>query len=213
MALRVEGVTDKLLECAMQEFLSKGYMGPSMRTISENAGTTPRSIYTRYGDKEGLFAALVEPAANHLKDLFVNLQEEYHQRPEENQKELFHDEEFQQEYDGYLSVVMNHIFANYDAFKLLVCHSEGTTFASFINEMVALDEKYTILYIEQTNNDVLSSGRAKPQLVHMLCSAFMHGFYEFVRHDMPREEAMEYVCQLQEFYACGWDNLFNPHTE
>ena len=52
MANRVEGVTEKLLECAMQEFLENGYNGASMRTIAENAGTTPRSIYTRYEDKE-----------------------------------------------------------------------------------------------------------------------------------------------------------------
>lgn len=212
MANRVEGVTEKLLDCAMQEFLTKGYMGASMRTISENAGTTPRSIYTRYGDKEGLFAALVQPAAERLKELFIAIQEGYHQRPEDDQKKLFHDQVFQQEYDGYLSVFMSHIFDHYDAFKLLVCHSEGTSFAGFIDEMVALDEKYTILYIEHTKNDVLSSRRAKPQLIHMLCSSFMHGFYEFVRHDMPREEAMEYVYQLQEFYARGWDNLFNPRT-
>ncbi len=212
MANRVEGVTEKLLVCAMQEFLSKGYLGASMRTISENAGTTPRSIYTRYGDKEGLFAALVEPAAKELKELFTAIQEGYHQRSPADQKKLFHDQEFEQEYDGYFEVIMDHIFRNYDAFKLLVCHSEGTSFSGFIDEMVALDEKYTLIYIEHTQNDVLSSGRAKPQLIHMLCSAFMHGFYEFVRHDMPRIEAMEYVCQLQEFYARGWDNLFNPRT-
>ncbi|MFT3985789.1 MAG: TetR/AcrR family transcriptional regulator, partial [Lachnospiraceae bacterium] len=192
MANRVEGVTEKLLHCARQEFLSKGYLGASMRVISENAGTTPRSIYTRYGDKEGLFAALVGPAADQLKKTFCALQEQYHQRPEREQKQLFEDLDFRQEYDGYLTVIMDQIYENLDAFKLLVCHSEGTGFAGFVDEMVALDEKYTLLYIEHTQNDVLTSGRAKPQLIHLLCSSFMHGFYEFVRHDMPREEAIEY---------------------
>ena len=53
MANRIEGVTERLLQSAMEEFLTNGYAGASMRTIAENAGTTPRSIYTRYGDKEG----------------------------------------------------------------------------------------------------------------------------------------------------------------
>lgn len=212
MANRIEGVTENLLHCAMQEFLAKGYVGASLRTISENAGTTPRSIYTRYGDKEGLFAALVRPAAERLKELYIAIQEGYHQRPEDEQKQLFHDQDFQQEYNGHLSVMMDHIFNHYDAFKLLICHSEGTAFSGFVDEMVALDEKYTLLYIEHTHNDVISSGRAKPQLIHMLCSSFMHGFYEFVRHDMQRDEAVEYVHQLQAFYAQGWDRLFNPRS-
>ncbi|WP_347496318.1 TetR/AcrR family transcriptional regulator [Ruminococcus flavefaciens] len=48
MANRTPGVTEKLLEYAMHEFLTNGYNGASMRTIAENAGTTPRAIYTRY---------------------------------------------------------------------------------------------------------------------------------------------------------------------
>ena len=70
MANRTPGVTEKLLECAMQEFLANSYNGASMRTIAENAGTTPRAIYTRHEDKEGLFCALVEDSANELKDFF-----------------------------------------------------------------------------------------------------------------------------------------------
>ena len=81
MANRVEGVTEKLLECAMQEFLANGYNGASMRTIADNAGTTPRSIYTRYGDKEGLFCALVEESAAELKGFFEKNMKEYSQRP------------------------------------------------------------------------------------------------------------------------------------
>ena len=42
MANRIEGVTEKLLEQAMKEFLDKGYTGASLRTIAENAGTTTR---------------------------------------------------------------------------------------------------------------------------------------------------------------------------
>lgn len=209
MANRVEGVTEKILECAMQEFIMNGYVNASLRTISEKAGTTPRSVYTRYGSKEGLFAALVEEPLRKMIEIFKTTQESYHERPLDLQQQLFHDEEFEQEYEGYMHHMVRHIYDNYDAFKLLVCHSEGTEFAGFIDEMVALDEHYTLLYIEHTKNDIFSSGRAKPQLVHLLCSSFMHGFFEFIRHDMPYEEAMEYLYQLREFYECGWDNLLN----
>ena len=77
MANRIEGVTEKLLEQAMKEFLDKGYTGASLRTIAENAGTTPRSVYTRYGDKEGLFAALVSECADTLKNMFISYMKDY----------------------------------------------------------------------------------------------------------------------------------------
>ena len=73
-----------------------------------------------------------------------------------------------------------------------------------------IEEHYTLLYIEFTGNDVVASGRANPKLIHLLCSSFINGFFEFVRHDMPKEEAVTYIGQLQTFFACGWDQLFRP---
>ncbi|WP_303819148.1 TetR/AcrR family transcriptional regulator [Ruminococcus flavefaciens] len=98
MANRIEGVTEKLLEQAMKEFLDKGYTAASLRTIAENAGTTPRSVYTRYGDKEGLFAALVSESADKLKSMFTSYMDSYDTRPVDEQKNLFHDDKFDAEY-------------------------------------------------------------------------------------------------------------------
>lgn len=210
MANRTPGVTEKLMEHALQEFLTHGYLDASLRTIAEKAGTSPRAIYTRYGDKEGLFAALVSEQADTLKELFRNDMETYHAKPLEEQKQLFHDEAFDTEYRGYLHTIIDYIYDNRDAFKLIVCGSEGTHFAGFVDEIVEIEERYTLLYIEHTGNDVIRSGRAAPQLIHLLCSSFVHGFFEFVRHDMPKDEALTYIEQLQTFFACGWDQLFRP---
>ncbi len=55
MSKAVEGVAEKIEECARKEFKSKGYVEASLRTIAMEAGTTTGSIYSRYGGKEGLF--------------------------------------------------------------------------------------------------------------------------------------------------------------
>lgn len=45
------------------------------RKREKNAETTTGSIYSRFQDKEGLFGALVEPAADYLINTFVKVQE------------------------------------------------------------------------------------------------------------------------------------------
>ena len=210
MANRTPGVTEKLLETAMQEFLSCGYRNASLRTIAEIAGTSPRAVYTRYSDKEGLFATLVSEQAETLKSMFRRYMADYHDKPVDEQKQLFHDEAFDSEYQGYIEASIDYIYANWNAFKLLICGSEGTKFSGFVDEIVEIEEHYTLLYIEFTGNDVVASGRGNPKLIHLLCSSFMHGFFEIVRHDMPKEEAVTYIGQLQTFFACGWDQLFRP---
>lgn len=63
MTKPIEGVSEKILACAKEEFLEKGYSEASLRTIAAKADTTTGSIYSRFRDKEGLFGAIVEPAA------------------------------------------------------------------------------------------------------------------------------------------------------
>lgn len=48
MAKQIEGVYDKLIECAKAEFLEKGFKDASLRTIAKNAGTSTNSIYVRF---------------------------------------------------------------------------------------------------------------------------------------------------------------------
>ena len=50
MASRVEGFDEKILACAKEEFLEKGYTDASIRTIAQNAGvSTSRSEERRVG--------------------------------------------------------------------------------------------------------------------------------------------------------------------
>ena len=46
MSKAVEGVTEKIEECARKEFKSKGYVEASLRTIAMEAGTTTCLLYT-----------------------------------------------------------------------------------------------------------------------------------------------------------------------
>ena len=41
----------------------------------------------------------------------------------------------------------------------------------------------------------------------MLSSGFFTGVFETIVHDMPKEEAREYVRQLQQFHIAGWEEL------
>ena len=52
----------KLLESAKKEFLEKGFMNASLRTIAANAGVTTGAMYRHFKDKNAFFCALVDDA-------------------------------------------------------------------------------------------------------------------------------------------------------
>lgn len=88
MTKQREGIYEKVLACAKQEFLEKGFSDASLRNIAAKAGTTTGTIYSRFSDKEGLFSAIVEPAANHIINMFLETQENFHSLEPEEQPAL-----------------------------------------------------------------------------------------------------------------------------
>lgn len=51
--------TDTALDCAMTVFWQKGYEGASLSDLTEAMGINPPSLYAAFGNKEGLFRAVL----------------------------------------------------------------------------------------------------------------------------------------------------------
>lgn len=81
MAKQIEGVYENIIACATKEFLNKGYADASLRTIAAEAHTTTGSIYTRFGDKEGLFEAIVGKHYNKIISMYRSAQNEFASLP------------------------------------------------------------------------------------------------------------------------------------
>lgn len=71
MRTETAGVTETLIESAKKEFLEHGFQNANLRRISSESGVSTGSIYTRFGEKAGLFSAVVKPAADGLMELYL----------------------------------------------------------------------------------------------------------------------------------------------
>lgn len=208
MKRQIEGVAEQILKCAEQEFAEKGFMDASLRDIAQNCGVSTSSIYTRFGDKAGLFEAVVAPVVNEINSWFNTKQEEFHALdPNVQIRDLF-------VYSGdKVTFFVDYIYSHFTIFRLLTMKSEGTKYSTFINDFVDVDVNYTIKYIETVGSDVLSTGRITPELLHILSSALYTGIFETVIHDMSYEDAHVYVKKLRRFFMCGWKDIFDGEAE
>lgn len=196
---RVEGVQEKILECAVEEFLEKGYTDASLRSIAEKAGTSTNSIYVRFGDKEGLFSVIVEPVVAELKGMFQNIQETFHSFDKETQQR----EVGQYSADEMLHMV-DYIYDHFDVFRLLLDASYGTKFHNFVDWMVSIEEEYTWKWMEVTGYAPKKEGTITKDLLHMVFTSYFEGIFEVVRHGIEREEAKKYVDMLGNYHRAGF---------
>ena len=67
--------TEAILKGAMQEFLAHGYAATSMDRVAKTAGVSKATVYSYFGDKEGLFNALIQALAKEKFQTAIGLQE------------------------------------------------------------------------------------------------------------------------------------------
>lgn len=192
----------KILEVGKKEFLAKGFKDASLRGIVKEAGFTQGAFYGYYPDKAALFEALVSEAADGLVNQFKAAQNAHYDLIPEEQTSKSSDLSTE-----YLNYFINYIYDNFDAFKLVICCSEGTKYANYIYDLVEIEVSQTEDYYEQLRKMGKLEGNVSHELQHMITSAYFTAVFETVVRDMPREQAIEYVNELAIFFNCGWEGL------
>lgn len=205
MAKQIEGVYESVLACAKKEFLEKGYKDASLRVIAQAAGTSTGSIYTRFKDKAGLFDAIVGPAADQLKDMFVEIQENFHSLDDSTQEA-----EMGEYTSRHQMEMLEYIYDHFDEFRLLLDCSDGTRFSSFVDELVDIEVEYTYKYMEVINCESVKSGVVTEDFIHIIVTAYFNGMFEVVRHNMSRDDAKKYIRLLNRYHMQGFSTVFNP---
>lgn len=203
MARQIEGVAERIVEAAKREFLDKGYVEASLRTIAAEADTSTNSIYVRFGDKEGLFSAIVEPVLNEMTERFIRIQERFHLMTPEEQAE------WMPKYaDGGTSELIDYMYEHLEEFRLLLDASYGTRFHNFVDELVRIEVEYTYKFMEAVGYSDKFGDAVTQKLLHIVTTSRFESIFEIIRHGMSREEATEYIELLSRYHRCGFIEIF-----
>ena len=205
MAKQIEGVSERILACAKREFLEKGYTDASLRTIAAEAGTSTNSIYVRFQDKEGLFSAIVEPSLRGMLDLFVQIQETFHEMDTAVQSEELMDYS-----ENGMDQLLDYLYDHEVEFRLLLDASYGTRFHHFIDEMVRIEVDYTYKYMAAIGYPDKIGDAATETVLHLVTTSYFEGIFEVLRHNMRREEAENYIELLGRYHHTGFEAIFYP---
>lgn len=205
MAKQIEGVYERILECAKKEFLEKGYTDASLRAIAAGADTSTNSIYVRFHDKEGLFTAIVEPALDKMIEMFMDIQETFHHFDRETQIA-----EMGKYSSNEMNNILDYMYDNFDTFRLLLDASYGTKFHNFVDELVRIEVEYTYKYMEVAGYPFSVTDSMRENILHIVTTSYFEGLFEVIRHGMGREDAKKYIALLGTYHHAGFSAIFYP---
>lgn len=192
---------EKIIEAATAEFLKYGFQDASMRRIASAAGMSASGLYKHFASKEEMFSALVKPAYEGLLDLFrqeMNEQEQFIGAGDLSCWDTGHD----------AKLAMAYIFDHLDAFRLIICRSQGTKYESFLHDLAVLEEEMTLSFMKSLKRQGVKLNDFSEKELHLLTTANVNAVFQSVEHGFTREEAMHYADTLDRFFSMGWREFF-----
>lgn len=183
-----------------KEFMEKGFKDASLRNIVKRAGVTLGAFYGYYPAKDALFEALVTPTAKDFKSSFLAVQQDFDALPVARKASELHTYS-----NEALFRLLDFVYEHFDVFKLIICCSAGTAYEHYIDSLVAVEEESTYRFMKAMKNSGHPINDIKPNLSHILASSYFAAIFETVAHDMPKDEAVEYMGSLTTFFGAGWD--------
>ena len=202
MALWVEEATENIIAAAKEEFLKYGFIDASLRRIADKANTSPRSIYTRFSDKEELFTHFVKEHADYFLAGMEKYLKNFSASPKEEQMEGRKENS-----SNFAFTLLDYIYDNFDAFYMIVCCSKGTVYENFIEQIAALETEHTQRYLIAIDSEIRDLPKVTAEFIHMMSRSFFDGFFETVRHGFEREKAREHIEKLILFHNGGWEKF------
>jgi AcrR family transcriptional regulator len=190
-----------IVEAATKEFLKYGFKDASMRRIAANSGLCVSGLYRHFAGKKEMFSALVEPARQGLMDLY--------RREEADQKIAIVAEGIAGwENGGDAQLAMKYIYDHLDAFRLIVCKSQGTKYESFLHDLAVLEEEATLSFMAFLKGRGERINDFSEKELHLLVTTNVNAIFQAVEHGFSREDAMHYAKTLDVFFSKAWEGFF-----
>ena len=100
--------------------------------------------------------------------------------------------------------MLKYCYRNSDEVRLLLCGSEGTRFSGLIDEMVEIETAATHDYMAVLERLGRPAVKIDRKLEHIIITGMFQTFFEMVVHEMPFEDAENYLREMRTFYSAGW---------
>ena len=195
MPSRIKGVSAKLIEAAREEFSDKGYEAASIRDIAAKAETSPRAVYTRFKNKEELFAAVVRPAIDSFYEQFKHDKEDYWN--EESAKT--------RNPEDYYIRYLEYAYAHKTEFLLVLERSAGTRYESFIKDLSEADVQSVVCHLDMLREHDISFGTDEADIlfVNSITYSFYNDLFRPLTNGLPLDTAKRFAATLTNFYNFG----------
>ena len=204
---------NRILECAKEEFLDKGFEKAQVAGIAKLANVTTGAIYRHFKNKEALFFALIEEEYNYTLNVVADVENRSEHKTIQIDSHSVDDEAIIENLFLETMLFVDYMYAHFDNFKLIFACSKGSKVENFIEDIT---ERYTTQNMklihfnakqEQINTEI------KEFEVHVITKGYITSLCECVLHDISHDNVSEYIRSIVVFQYYGWQGLMKKYNK
>lgn len=197
MANKDHSLDDGIIQAAYAEFLAYGFQKASLHKIAEKAGVTTGAIYTRYKNKDDLFASLLQNFFETMRALLTPIAEEYEKAKHSGQPEDIL-RAINAEEQVYFRLLTDH----HNDCTLFFCRSDGSSIETVLHELMNQKAEQTVefffeVYEKEPNADAIRL---------LMGSQFWH-FRQLLDQHMEEGRMLTCLQAVLDFTNAGWRQL------
>lgn len=176
-----------------------GYQNANMRRIASEANVTTGALYNHFTNKAVLFDALVQVPAEEMLAAFRDI----HRQAMKTLPDLS-GEGMREIANVGTDWMLDYIYRNMDAFRLIFCRSEGTRWSAYLEELIEIEEQaYRVYY-----DSLCKTGRQIEGIfLHIIAASGFQYLVEVVSHNLPYEQAVAVLDSAKRFSMAGWREI------
>ena len=104
--------------------------------------------------------------------------------------------------------LVDFIYDHFEGFKLLICCSDGSRYASFEEDLIEREAESNKRYAQMLEQTGIPVRALSDMEWHLLSTEYIHAVFEMVRHDLSKEEAYRYMEFIKILMYPGWQKIF-----
>lgn len=189
-----------LLKAARAEFLEKGYMNASLRSICKEAGVTTGALYFFFKDKEELFDALVREPVEQIFQMA-----KIHYRTELSGRTDAENVDFSDDLETAVAII-HYMYQHYEEMLLILTKAQGSHYETIVDEFVAVTEAHYRILTDQMTK---AAGREQfgDYFIHWMSHMQTDIFVHLLTHERDEEKAIGYMKETVRYLVAGWYGL------
>ena len=188
----------KILRTAKQKFFINGFADTNVRAIAEKAGVTTGALYNLFDNKDGIFEALVSGVFEEFLAIITH-------------HDVVDAEDFTMKTSDLSAIIelsqrrflrmIDFFYDNWDAMKLIVCCSKGSSYEHIFDKAIDITEKETFQLLKL---DGVKMSRRIRFFIHVMVTSHFENLKEIFYHNLKKSEAVEYVLDFNIYHCAGW---------